>query len=629
MQRVHPRLLPVTATLLALIAALVWALPRGEAAPPADVRTPSEIPDLVTPAIATTIEAAEPPPQRTDTAIPPPPEADLDHPFAFELTLHLVDEFGLPVSDALVFSAPPLCGLSLWPEPSDARGLAQLQWRGRLHAMQLHLTTMCWGERQPMHLMDLEAGQPLHRTLVVRGRQPSEAALDRAQERTPEQVRTDAARVRIGRMRKRDDLDVLCGRTQFLFRQFECGNCHDRSVVADYATLARCGDARPGLHPAARFWDLRDRVVDDDQLQRREQLAERSAADSLSRAERRRTETATVAGTVRDARGETVAEVPVAWLSPSGEVRRRTMTNTRGQYRLENVAPGPVTLRAGGGASGESQDAIVAIAQETVSWNPHLTATSIVRGMALDETGGVLAGWRVEFERLEQDYADLTTVRDDGTFALPGVPGIGQCLLWPRGGGFGLPVLFGGLALPDGPSVPLALAADNPTRARIRLRPVLPVGCEWAQVETRVTQLQSGRTAALRPSGHDDAYEIEGLAAGPYRVEVGAPVLGWVDCGTLDIDGRGLWDLGPLALPLPGRVRVTAAAGEKSPLQLEHAFCRRLPTLDVQESYRPDKSGDLLLPAGEHVLLWRTKGGLRSLPFTVASGTVVELRIER
>ncbi len=628
MERVQPRIAPLAAALLTLAVLFAWLWPRGDAVPPGDTDAPER--EATADTVTAPLERGETTPERTDLtdAQPaPPPEADLEHPFTFDLQLRLIDEYGLPVQDALVFAAPPLCGYSLWPQPTDAHGRAHLQWQGRQHHMQMHLTTMSWGELQPTHLLNLQAGQPMPLTLVIRGREPEEAALDRVRERSAEQLREDTLAVRYGRMQKRDGLDVLCGRTQFLFREFLCSNCHDKSSIADYSTLARCGDMRPALHPAASFWDLRANNVTDQQVQQRTQLLERSARAAADREQRRRTETAMVIGAVRDARGKAVPEVPVVWQTADGAVRRRTMTNTRGRYRLENCAPGPIELRAGGGEAGEARATIVAIAGEAVPWNAELTATSIVRGTARDETGGVLAGWRVEYERAERDWADVTTVRDDGTFLFPGAPGLGQCLLWPKGNGYGLPVLFGATALPDAAPVTLSLAADNPTRARLRLRPVLPVGCSWAQVETRVTQLQTGRTAALRPSGRDEAFELEGLAPGPYRVEVGAPILGWVDCRTIDIDGRGLWDLGPVPLPMPGRLRVHTPAGVKSPLQLEHAFCRRLPELDVQETYRRDGDDDLLLAAGEHVLVWRTKEGRRSVAFSLISGGLTELTI--
>lgn len=630
MDRAQPRIAPLAATLLALAAILAWFWPRGDTLPPVDAGEREPDRTAATP-VSAPIELAEVTPERTDLIgepAAPPPDADLDHPFAFELDLRLVDEFGLPVADALVFAAPPLCGFSLWPQPTDAHGRAHLRWRGRLHGMQLHLTTMSWGELQPTQLLRFESSQSMSLTLVVRGRQPDEAALDRIRERSEKQLREDTRRVRYGRMRKRDDLDVLCGRTQFLFRDFQCSNCHDDSRISDYSTLARCGDMQVALHPAASFWDLRANDIGDAQVQRRAQLVERSAQVTAEREQRRRTETARVSGTVRDARGKLVGEVPVVWLAADGAVRRRTMTNPSGRFLLEACAPGPIELRAGGGDEGEARATVVTIANEVVSWSAELSATSVVRGSARDEAGGVLAGWRVEFERAERDWADVTTVRDDGTFVFPGAPGIGQCLLWPKGNDTRLPVLFGAAALPDAAPVAFAFAADNPTRARLRLRPVLPVGCEWAQVETRVTQLLTGRTAALRPSGRDEAFELEGLPAGPYRVEVGAPILGWVDCGTIDLDGRGLWDLGPVPLPLPGRVRVQTALGNKSPLQHEHAFCRRLPELDVQETYRRGKDGDLLLAGGDHVLLWRTQDGLRSRAFSVASGGLTVLTVE-
>ncbi len=603
---------------------LLW--PGTAAAPPASALPPGD--DVAAPAPPArgtvddvrVLDRAEEPPPATAAA-----EVDLEHPFAYRLEVRLVDAFGLPVPDALVFVAPPLAGLALLPETTDARGFATLDWRARTARMDVSVAVLAWGLRQPMRRLPLEADRPHTATIAIRGAAPSTEHLERQRERTREDLEDDARRVRIGRMRRRDDLDVLCGRTQFLFAEFLCTNCHDPSHVAAYSTLARCGEFGPGLHPAAKFSDLGALQVVDAELQQRARLAVRAETQRPGAASEART--ATVTGTVLDGRGEPAVDVPVVWLDRSGALRRRTTTNTQGRYRLDGLAEGPLELRAGGGGHGEAVTTVVTFAKHAIEWSPTLAAIGVVAGVAEDENGGRLARWLVEFETIDRGWAGLATTSDDGRFTIAGAPGVGDCLLWPAGSTPPLPVLHGRTSLPDNAEVHLALQAAAPTRARLRLRPVLPPGCEWAQVDTRITQLDTGRVAAMRPIGRDNSFELEDLCAGPYRVEVGAPVLGWVDGGIVTVDGRGLWDLGAVALPAPGRLRLRVPDGTKSPLELEHAFCRRLPELDVHEHPRRETNGDLLLPAGQHLLLWRSTNGVAAVEFALQSGAVTTVAI--
>lgn len=622
------RQLPIFAMLLVLCALIAWCWPGDEAAPPSLPDAPTTGEQL---AATVTAVAGDTAVERSMlAAAPPEPEpsapVDLEHAFAFELDLRLQDAFGLPVANALVFAAPINCGFSLWPEPANALGMTRLRWRGKEHSMRVHIAVMAWGILQPMRLLSLEAGKPQRLAMAIVGKLQSDDVIDRLQRRSSEDLQWDTWRVRAGRMKERDELDVLCGRSQFLFQEFHCNNCHDKSRTADYATLSRCGDMRSGLHPQATFCDLNAAAVGDDEIGKRQRLLARSGEENgqVRNAQRGN---CNIYGTVRDSAGERVAGVPIVWLDKSGAVRRRTMSNTSGHYQLDAVDTGTLDVRAGGGDQGEALGTVLTISGLAVEWHPVLTVNSTVRGRAVDETGGVLAGWRVEFERLERDWADVAEVRADGSFVFTAAPGMGQCLLWPEGKQLGLPVVFDQLALPEGPPVVMALDVHRPTRARLRLRPVLPANARWAQVETRVTQLETGRTTRMRPSGRDEVFEVDGLAPGAYLIEVGAPVLGWADARTVDVDGRGLWDLGPVALPPPGRVRIVTTGEQKSPLRQEHAFCRRTPQLDVQEAYRSGDDGTLLLAAGEHILLWRDQHGLHSVAFSLVSGGLTEIQI--
>lgn len=608
------------------VAVLSWLLwPTVDAAPPTATAPIVESPEPRA-AVADVVAA---PPLRTDLSeVAPEPArpADLEQQFPFTLQVDLLDAFGLPVPDGLVFAGPPLCGLSLWPQPTDERGEVRLQWQGRVRSMPVQIAVMAWGVLQPLRRITVETERTRRLSIVVRGRQQTPEVLEQLRQRRPEQAFVDAGRVRRGRLRRTDDLDMLCGRTMLLFREFECVACHEPSRIAAYSTLARSGTMQLGLHPTARFQDLRSGALQPSQRDERERMLQQSgnAADARPR---HFDAHAGVTGMVRRPDGTPAANVPVAWLDKDGALRQRTTTNVEGRYRLAPVAAGLLDLVAGGGDSGVARTALVTIDHLDTGWDCRLERSSVVRGIARDDTGAVLVDWRVEFERSEDDWAGLATTQNDGTFTLTAVPGTGQCLLWPADADLKLPVQYGRIAIVDGPPLQFDLGEQQPSRSRLRVHVQTPGDCDWAQVELRVCQLDTGRVAQLTRVGHEEAFELGGLTAGGYQVEAGAAVLGWVDFGVFQLDGRGLWDVGTVHLLAPGRVRLRLAGGAPSPLAGEHAFYRRTDTVDVQESYRRAPGGELLLAAGEHVLIWRDKTGRHSASFHVDSGSDCELLI--
>jgi hypothetical protein len=617
--------------LVGLAAALLWLLwPAGEepgtvAAAPAPVAAPAAGPaeQAERPAaavLATRDDLTEPAPPE------PQPEPILEHPFAYRLDLRLVDAFGLPVPGAMAFAAPPLCGFSLWPQLSDGRGIVRLRWRGRLTRMQLQVVVLVWGVLQPIRVFDLDAERTHSPVMVVRGREQSEEVLERLRQRTPGAVQEDAMKVRRGRLRRNDELDVVCGRTLLLFRDFDCTSCHEQSRISHYATLARCGVMVPSLHPSAMFADLRQGSLNDEQRRERQHLLDQSEQAPEARAEGPAAH-AFVRGTVREASGRPAVQVPVAWLGDDGALRKRTLTGADGRYRLGPVAAGFLTLCAGGGDGGDARVGIVVNDGDDTPCDFHLTRTSVVTGSAHDENGGVLADWRVEYENYQGDWADLAQTHKDGTFAIPSVPGLGQLLLWPGDADLRLPVQYGRAAIPEGAAVAFWLDPAMPTRARLRLRTPSAARAEvLPAVDARLFQLDTARAAMLPALGWDNLFELGGLPAGPYRIEVGAPLCGWIDCGVRHVDGRGLWDMGNVSLPVPGRVRLRTPGGLSSPLASEHACYRRTEAVDILEQGL-ERDNVLTLPPGEHLLLWRPNGRLQALAFRVVEGGLTDVYV--
>jgi protocatechuate 3,4-dioxygenase beta subunit len=555
---------------------------------------------------------------------------DLDHPHAFRLELRVVDAFGLPVPDAMVFLAPPACGFALLPQPTDAAGRATIEFRGRTSQMELTLAVLAWGVLQPIRRIVVTADMPRRLTLAAAGPQQTERQLEellRTIDRPDARPQRDPPR-RAGRLRRRDELDVLCGRTLLMYLGCDCRQCHEPSRIAAYQNLRRAGELGRGLHPHSAFVDQAFHDLPAEEVAKRDRaLVEQERGEDLRRRFARPHRWGWVVGTVLDANGKPAAAVPVAWLDPDGSLRSRTMTDLHGRYRLDQVVSGTRELVAGGGESGRARTLTMVVEYGSAEWHDRLQRGSTVQGRATDERGNPLAGFRVEFECEGEPWTGLATTREDGSFLLANVPGRGRCLLWGTDADLHLPVLTSPIALPDGESVSLHLDRAVPSRARLRLRPVLPSEWPRAPVEARVYQDDTGRGALLVRTGQDEHFELDGLAAGSYRIEVGAPGLGWVTRGPVIVDGRGLWDLGAVVLPVPGTVRLRVPDGTESPLTGVHGWYRRTEAVDVREQPGVDTNGAPTLPPGEHLLLWQTGDGVRGILFRVDAGRTTDVAI--
>jgi hypothetical protein len=547
----------------------------------------------------------------------PPPDLSLRH--RFTLRLQVVDRYGLPVADARMFVAPRLCGFGIVDGATDARGRLEFSCSGRRDSIELWVAVMAFGTVEPLHVVTLVAGQPLPLAVAVRGRAheptqlvelldagaPPERLHDVAKE---QRARRDAPRQ--GALQRFDELDTLCGRQLLLTREIACLSCHRPSQVSAYESLRWAPKLTPSLHILARFSDL---LLDPPDLTTRAPRRENRRDDDAGQVQRLRQEhgqdhVGFVAGRVRAQTGEAVVGVPVAWLTADGAVRSRTHSGPDGAFRLPVGSDAPCTVVAAGGGLGRSEALLVAPGAGTAPHDFLLRPAMTVVGQAMDAAGAALAGWDVTFDGLDEPGSALATTGDDGSYALSHLPRSGRCLLWPKDQDLRLPVVAPDPALPDA-RVDLRLSV--PTRARLRVHPRLPPGYEHRKVELRIVQVATGRGAHMLVSRFDSAFELEGLAPGFYRGELGAQGLGWIEFGPVHLDGRGLWDLGPIELQLPGVVRLVDAGGAPPPDSFAPSFYRRRDDTDVLVRAHVLGPGRVELPAGDYAMLWRAGGKRR------------------
>ncbi len=606
------------------------------------------LPWSATPARTAAPRPAEPATPVTSAAIPAPvPSArateltdevlDLDLPETFALEVQVVDTFGLPVEHARLFVAPPLCAFGLAPAASDARGRMRFSCRGRSARLPVWLAAMAFGTVEPLRSLVLTAGTTNHLTLAVHGTQttPDQQHQLLAQiEQSPEelmfrqQLAQAAQNARHGEVVRYTAEDTVCGRRVFLFREVECLVCHDRSRVAGYLPLRWAARLQSTLHPHATFTDM---LLEQPVGLGRKQLDDELAADHPNaytvRMTRERGAVSQAAGTVRTNTGKPAAGVPVVWLDRDGAVHQRCVTSADGSYRMALPADGPCTIVAAGGPLGRAEAVVAAPLGGEARRDLDLQPQQLVRGRAVDASGAPLADCRVLFEGVDEPGAALTTTSPDGTFAFSHLPRSGRCLLWAKDADLKLPVAVSEPLLTDNDHVLLQLSEARPTRAHLRLRAGRPTGHGQARVEVRLLQTDSGIASHVDSSSFDSTFDLDGLAPGLYQGEIGAQGLGWVPFGPIHIDGRGTWDLGTIALPLPGRVRFTTTPGEAVPIDLGAQFFRRTETTDVQVTPRQLGRDTYELPAGDHVVLWRRAGDLQGRSFQVTSGEQVDVAV--
>jgi hypothetical protein len=338
--------------------------------------------------------------------------------------------------------------------------------------------------------------------------------------------------------------------------------------------------------------------------------------------------TGMVEGRVRDAMDREVGYAPVAWLDAQGNLRARTTTDEFGWYRFRLPAGERCDLTCSAHGHGQGFATAIAIGGGLVRCDLRLLSKGLVRGDARDTRGAALVKWRVELDGGEHGTG-ITTTQENGGFAFAQLGAPARLLLWPIEANLHLPVVQSELVLPDAAPVALRLSEASPTRARLRLRAVLPAGYERARVEMRVLQEATGRGAHLVRSGAGDAFELQGLAAGHYRGEIGAQGLGWIPFGPVYLDGRGLWDFGAFAFPRPGRLRLQVADGATSPWQCPHAVWRLGDAVDVAVEGTMAGTDSLELPPGRYALAWNPAGIVQSREFRIVTATETTFSIAR
>jgi hypothetical protein len=581
---------------------------------------------------------------------------DLALPHEFTLRVIVRDPFGLPIQDARLYLAPENAALTLWPDATDARGILEAKAFGRATRLRVIAAVSAYGRVEPMQSLVLDAGVTSTAMFVASGKphEPEallelllqeEGDLQQATARATERVlangrRTESA-TRQGKVRRRDEFEALCGRTLLLYSGMRCRNCHDAAMAAHYDAFASAPTLRESLHPRGVFSDLRSREsvhrgdredrdpdrlrIDLDDLRKRLERTPRDAAKSKAIAS---SSLGAFTGIVRDASGAPVRGAAVAIVMPDDSVRARTTTDGEGRYQMAAPADGPCELIAIGMGLGRERASTTASPFSTTTQDFTLRARSRLLGSMRDEPGEPLVRARIELEAPEFAHAQVAWTDEGGAFAFAELPGPSRCLVWAPDGDLRLPVLASPTWIPDAQDANLRLSEAAPQRARIALTPKLPELLANARVSIRIVQLDTHRGAHLAPREGKGGLAIEGLMAGPYRIEAGVEGGGFVTLPDVYVDGRGEWNLGVLEWPEPGIVRIRSQSNARARKDRRIEFWRQREDTDVRTEPRWIDAERGALPAGRYAVLWvRADGARMQGALTIESGRTAEFTL--
>ena len=257
---------------------------------------------------------------------------------------------------------------------------------------------------------------------------------------------------------------------------------------------------------------------------------------------------ASLRGVVRDALGSPLPGVGVAW-SPLHEspgtgkgYLESAVTGDDGAFLLEELPPGEIIVRAGGGDHGRARTDVTLAAGQEHAWNPVLERGDEVTGrvVLLDEEKA-LSGVLVELWSLSPTFlwCDATLTDDDGRFAIPNVPAgalelhvYASGVMNPRSA-FPIHVVRSVFAPGDLGSI--VLDVDECVTSSLALTLLEPHGDPLPGAEVRVWQSSTGSGCFASEPDETGKLTLQGLPHGAYRVEAGGP-FGWRDLGTVWVD---------------------------------------------------------------------------------------------
>jgi 5-hydroxyisourate hydrolase-like protein (transthyretin family) len=316
-----------------------------------------------------------------------------------------------------------------------------------------------------------------------------------------------------------------------------------------------------------------------------------------------------VTGIVHGVDGKPAAKVPVMLLDSGPQPLQRTQTDDDGRFRLEPLAAGQYTVRAGGGDQGlASVPAAVAefgsVLETTVALQLHQGLS--VRGYARDQAGQPVAEAEVEWRAADGSWVDFTSVQPDGSFVLCNLPTTtGSLVLLAKDAG--LPLAYLPTVLADSGVLLLTVAPAGGSA----LHGEAVAGDTAAPPRLRLWHADTGFGRDVPRPEAPRAPLLVGLLAGCYDVVASRDDCRGRPLGRYCVDGAAPLDLGRVELPEPAELAFTIADELQPETEAERQveLLALQPDADVRIELGAPAAATLRLPAGDYALLWRRRGG--------------------
>ena len=553
----------------------------------------------------------------------------------FVLEGQVLDPKDMPVQGAEVFAAPPLQPLTFLGE-TDELGAFRFEWRGTEPAQSLVLTVRRLGFDDPgLRLVELRAGEASSLRLGVtwpvrehfeglrlplielqRRVENGETGALEALEDAERSMKHTAQR-RIGQRPVEPRFEALQSDTGEIRFRWPTTTWleHDRRRMVGHLHAMEVAEQK------RRFEEDRKRVTmeleRDPVVVGSVQIVDDREGDAQEPG-------TTLMGIVRRADGGPAEGTGVLATSSTGTAV--AVTGEDGSFRVEVHGSGPVQLHARGGELGQARtdvdigrDAVEGV----IEWHPTLDRGREVLGALSASAGGDVELWFVE--ALVGDAWNDTSLVRDGTFDIPNLdPGPVRLLVRPWGTPFAFHVFEG--VEPGEQS--LLLDANDLARGSMSLV-VADSGGEPAEAEVRVWQDGTRRGTWMHRVADGDAYLLEDVPEGSYRVEVGTVESGFRDLGVFDVVAGESTELPAFTLDRPGGLTWSVDSPADEDLAWELSYRGAGAPTFVASGLLSEPFTDALAP-GEYLL---AVGGaslsVPALPVTVPAGatTTVELQL--
>lgn len=517
----------------------------------------------------------------------------LHHPYGLELTVHVVDEYGLPVAGYTPQLAPPGGSLQSAEQATDDTGTVIVRWAAREPMVQMDVLD----PRRHRRHVTVRHGQPTHITLIDRKTQgtvlfargnkdqfwASGSATDKSQRGLhPHAVFTEKGLVPV--------------------TTSSAATSEESMILQDIGVLAlRAGSFRVmniGLENVG--WN-----VDTSTLPKQ---AVQPTGCSIE-------------GTVYGEDGKPQADIPVALLGSGAKPLHRTKTNEQGTYRFKQLLANQYTVRAGGTDQGL---ACVEVRADEGNYSVpvHLTRDACIRGSLRNEAGEPIAEATIEWLSSDGKWADRTITSADGSFLLANLPSTtGDLYAWHKDGAWRFPIAKMAGAIPD--TGTFALTGAIASSGSLQVKPSATPECNLEDLRLRVRHMDTGfscgisaprvTTSTLDAEGNEQrammtpagaTWQLEHLTPGFYELEMWLPGYGKKSLGRYWVDGKGVTDLGTASFAPPGLLHFDTPAS-KMPPDLAFEICELRAPFDVRIEQLSNLTQEIRLAAGNYVLVTR------------------------